>query len=76
VGSPFASSLSQNRICLSEFEVACLIDHYTLELMLADRCRLARVARGPRSSMKSLAVDVAAAVLATAGCRLPVTILV
>jgi len=26
--------------------------------------------------MKSLAVDVAAAVLATAGCRLPVTILV
>jgi hypothetical protein len=36
VGSQFASSLSQNRICLSEFEVF-LIDHDTLELMLADR---------------------------------------
>jgi sporulation-control protein spo0M len=39
VGSQFASSLSQNRICLSEFEVVFLIDHDTLELMLADRRR-------------------------------------
>jgi hypothetical protein len=37
VGAQFASSLSQNRICLSEFEVVFLIDHVTLELMLADR---------------------------------------
>jgi hypothetical protein len=54
---------------VSEFEAVFLTDHDTLELMLADRCRLARVAGGPRSSMKSLAVDVAAAVLATARSR-------
>jgi hypothetical protein len=55
---------------VSEFEVVFLIDHDTLELMLADRCRLARIAGGPRSSMKSLAVDVAAVALATTRCRL------